>query len=38
MLSFRKFPEAKMFMEKKGGVSRVSVESFLSHFPEKFRS
>ena len=35
MLCFRKFPEAKMLMDKKGGVSRVSVESFLSHFADK---
>ena len=35
MLCCRKFPVAKSF-GKEGGVSRVSVESFLSHGAEKF--
>ena len=39
MLSFRKFPVAKKFMEKRGGgeVSRFSSEKFLSHSAAKFR-
>ena len=39
MLCFRKFPVAKKFMDKRGegGVSRFSVENFLSHSAEKFR-
>ena len=42
MLCFRKVPLAKKFMDKsgeggKGGVSRLSVESFLSHSAENFR-
>ena len=36
MLCFRKFPVAK-FMDKRGGVSRFSVENFLSHSFEKLR-
>ena len=36
---FRKLPVAKKFMEKRGGggVSRFSVENFLSHSAESFR-
>ena len=39
MLCFRKFPIAKKFMDKRGGggVSRFSVENFLSHSAEIFR-
>ena len=38
VLCFRKFPVAKTFMDKRGGgVSRFSVENFLSHSAEKFR-
>ena len=38
MLCFRKFPVAKKFRDKRGGgVSRFSVENFLSHSPESFR-
>ena len=38
MLCFRKFPVAKNFMDKRwGGVSRFSVEDFLSHSSEKNR-
>ena len=38
MPCFRKFPVAKKFMDKKGGgVSRFSVENFLSHSAENFR-
>ena len=38
VLIFRKFPVAKKFMDKsgEGGVSRYSVENFLSHSAEKF--
>ena len=38
MLCFKKFPVAKKFMDKRGegGVSRYSVENFLSHSAEKF--
>ena len=36
MLCFRNIPAAKKFMDKKG-VSRFSVESFLSDSAEKFR-
>ena len=37
MLCFRKFPVAKKFMDKMGwGVSKFSVENFLSHSAEKF--
>ena len=38
MLCFRKIPVAKKFMDKRaeGGVSRYSVENFLSHSAEKF--
>ena len=36
VLCFRKFPVAKKFMDKKEGVSRFSVENFLSHSAEKF--
>ena len=32
-----KFLVAKKFMDKKGGVPRFSVETFLSHSAEKFR-
>ena len=36
---FRKFPVAKKFMDKRGGggVSRLSIEKFLSHSAENFR-
>ena len=38
---FQKFPVAKKFMDKRGGggegVSRCSVENFLSHSAETFR-
>ena len=38
MLCFRKILVAKKFMDKKGGgVSKISVENFLSHSAEKFR-
>ena len=38
MLCFRKFPVAKKFTDKRGGgVSRFSVENFLSHSAENFR-
>ena len=38
VLCFRKFPVAKKFMDKRGvGVSRFSVEKFLSHSSEKTR-
>ena len=38
VLCFRKFPVANKFMDKKGGgVSRFSVENFLSHSAENFR-
>ena len=39
MLCFRKFLVAKKFMDKRGGggVSKLSVENFLSHSAEKFR-
>ena len=38
MLCIRKFPVAKKFMDKRGGgVSRFSVENFLSHSAEIFR-
>ena len=37
MLCFKKFLAAKKFMDKKGGVSRYSVEKFLSHSAEKSR-
>ena len=36
VLCFRNIPAAKKFMDKKG-VSRFSVESFLSHSAKKFR-
>ena len=32
-----KFLVAKKFVDKKGGVSRFSVETFLSQSAEKFR-
>ncbi len=36
MLCFRKFPVAKKFMDRTGeGVSRFSVEKFLSHSAKK---
>ena len=38
VLCFRTFLVAKIFMDKKGGITRVSVESFLSDSAEKFRS
>ena len=38
MLCFGKFPVANKFMDKKGGgVSKFSVENFLSHSAEKVR-
>ena len=37
VLCFRKFLVPKKFMDKRGGVSRFSVENFLSHSPEKVR-
>ena len=37
VLCFRKLLVAKSFMDKKGGISRVSVENFLSDSAEKFR-
>ena len=36
MLCFRKFPVAKKFMDRKGGVSQFSVESILSRSTEQF--
>ena len=35
----RKFPVPKKFMDKRGGggVSRLSIENFLSHNAENFR-
>ena len=38
VLCFRNFLVARIFMDKIGGISRVSVESFLSDSAEKFRS
>ena len=35
MLCFRKLLVAKFFMDKKGGISRVSVERFFSHSAKK---
>ena len=35
VLCFRKFPVTKKFMDKRGGVSRLSVENSLSHSAEK---
>ena len=37
MLCFRKFLAAKKFMDKKGGVSKFSVENFLYQSAENFR-
>ena len=38
VLCFGKFPVANKFMDKKGGgVSKFSVENFLSHSSKKFR-
>ena len=37
VLCFRKFPVAKNYMDKQGGVSGISVENFLSHSAETFR-
>ena len=37
LLFFRKFPAAKNIMDKSGGVSRFSVENFLSRSAEKIR-
>ena len=37
MPCFRKPPVAKKFMDKRGGVSRLSIENFLSHRAERFR-
>ena len=36
MLYFRKLPRAKKFGQEGGGVSRFSVENFLSHSAELF--
>ena len=38
VLCFRKSLVAKIFMDKKGGKSRVSVDNFLSDSAENFRS
>ena len=38
MQCFRNFPVAKMFLDKRGGIPRLSVENFSSHIAEKFRS
>ena len=38
VLCFRRLLVSKFFMDKKGGISRVSVENFLSDSAEKFRS
>ena len=35
VLCFRKFPVTKKFMDKRGGVSRLSVENSLCHSAEK---
>ena len=37
VLCFRTFPVAKIWIRGGGGVSRFSVENFLSHRTEKFR-
>ena len=37
MLCFRKFPVEKVFMDKMGGVSSFSVETFLTHSAEKIQ-
>ena len=37
MLCFGKFPVANKFMDEKGGVSKFSVENFLSQGAEKIR-
>ena len=37
MVCFRKLLVAKKFMDKKGGVSKFSVENFLSETAEKIR-
>ena len=37
VLCFGKFPVANKFMDEKGGVSRFSLEKFLSHSAEKIR-
>ena len=37
MLCFRKLLVAKKFLDKKGGMSKFSVEIFLSENAEKFR-
>ena len=37
MLCFGKFMVAKKFMDKKGGVSPLSANHFLSHSAEKNR-
>ena len=36
-MSFRKVPVGKKFMDKRGGVSRFSVEVFLSQIAKKQR-
>ena len=38
VLCFRRLLVSKFFMDKKGGISRVSVENFLSDSAEKLRS
>ena len=37
MLCFEKFPVTNKFMDEKGGVSKISVEKFLSQSAEYFR-
>ncbi len=37
MQCFRNFPVAKKFVDKRGGLSRSSVEKFFSHGAENFR-
>ena len=34
---FSKSPVSKKFMDKRGGVSRLSIENFLSHSAKNFR-
>ena len=37
VLCFRKFPVVKKLLDQRGGVSRFSVENYLSDSAEKFR-
>ena len=37
VLCFGNFPEAKKFVDEKGGVSKISAENILSHSAEKNR-